>query len=115
MVKEPDFDLMNQNAERVDIYPINDTELEREFYSPRTFEARVINYKFYLGCYESCNGCYKITNNPDDQQCIKCKDNYYFIEGTDNCFLSKKGYYFNEETKTLRPCNFPCEECDPPE
>ena len=115
VVKEPDFDLMNQNAERVDIYPINDTELEREFYSPRAFEARVIKYKFYLGCYESCNGCYKITNNPDDQQCIKCKDNYYFIEGTDNCFLSKKGYYFNEETKTLRPCNFPCEECDPPE
>ena len=115
VLKEPDFDLMNQNAERVDVYPINDTEIEREFYSPKEIEARVIKYKFYLGCYESCNGCYKITNNPDDQQCMKCKENYYFIEGTQNCFPSKEGYYLDEETRSLIPCKSPCNECEPPE
>ena len=64
VVKEPDFDLMNMNAERVDIYPVNNTELERKFYNPKTFIGRVINYKFDLSCYDSCSSCYMLSNNP---------------------------------------------------
>ena len=55
IVQEPDYDLMNQNAEHIEIYPVNDTELERQFYSPKELIGRVIHYKFELKCYDSCS------------------------------------------------------------
>ena len=115
VVQEPDFDLMNNNAERVDIYPINDTNLEKEFYSPKNFIGRVIQYKFDLDCYDSCEGCFKLSNNPDDQQCIHCKKNYFFQEGTNNCFESKEGYYLDIKTKQLLPCHSSCSTCNGPQ
>ena len=71
IAQEPDFDLMNKNAERVEIFPINDTNLEKSFYSPQNLTGRVIKYKFDLDCYDSCEGCSNLSNNPEDQQCIK--------------------------------------------
>ena len=103
VVEEPDFDYMNENAERVDVYPINNTEIEREFYSPKTLIGRFIKYSFDIGCYDSCESCDQITNNRNNQHCLKCKDNYYFVEGTQNCFDFIDGYYLNEETGTFFP------------
>ena len=114
VVQEPDFDLMNSNAEKVDIYPVNDTELEREFYIPKILKGRVIKYRYDVGCYDSCQGCLKISNNPNDQQCIECKNNYFFQEGTKNCFESLEGYYLNKSTNTFYPCHSSCATCEGP-
>ena len=75
-MEEPDFKFMNENAERVDVYPVNDTEIEKDFYSPKTLIGRVIKYSFNIGCYDSCESCDKLTNNPNDQHCLKCTENY---------------------------------------
>ena len=112
VVKEPSFDLMNEYAERVDIYPVNKTNYEKQFYSPRILIDRVINYVFDIDCYYSCSSCSKLSNNSNNQQCIKCKDNFYFQEGTKNCFQSLEGYYLNNETQTFFPCHSSCETCD---
>ena len=114
VVEEPDFNYMNENAERVDIYPVNDTEIERGFYSPKTLIGRVIKYRFDISCFDSCQSCDKLTNNPDDQHCLQCKENYYFKEGTQNCFDSLNGYYLNKETETFFPCDSSCSSCDGP-
>ena len=115
VVQEPDYDEMNENAERVDIYPINDTELEREFYTPKLLIGRVIKYKFDLSCYESCSICDKLSNNPNDQKCIKCINNYYFQKDTQNCFESLEGYYLDNSTQQLYPCHPSCASCNGPE
>ena len=112
VVKEPDFDQMNKNAERVDIYPVNNYELERNFYFPKTLIGRTIKYRFSISCYDTCDGCYNITNNPNNQQCYKCNENSYFINGTRNCFEYIDGYYFNNETQTFFPCYSSCETCN---
>ena len=114
LVNEPDYDEMNENAERVDIYPVNDTKLEEEFYRPQLLIGRVIKYRYEVGCYESCQGCIEISSNPKDQQCINCKDGYYFQEGTNNCFQSLEGYYLNETHNVLSPCYSACATCDGP-
>ena len=112
VVKEPSYDLMNENAERIDIYPVNNTNYERQYYSPRILTGRVINYIFDISCYESCSSCSKLSNNPNDHQCIQCKNNYYFQEGTKNCFQSLEGYYLNKETQSFSPCHSSCAACD---
>ena len=88
VVQEPKFDEMNAYADRVDVYPENKTELERQYYTPQILVGRVVKYEFELKCYDSCDGCYKLSNNPNDQQCIRCKPNFYFQEKTNNCFES---------------------------
>jgi hypothetical protein len=66
---------------------------------------------FELDCYPSCANCYKLSNNPDNQQCIKCRDSYYFVEGTNNCYQYLSGYYSDPDTQTFKPCSPDCEEC----
>ena len=34
-------------------------------------------YNYYDMCYPSCSECYEITKNDNDQQCSKCKADYY--------------------------------------
>ena len=114
VAQEPDYDLMNINAEDVEIYPINDTELERKFYVPKTIIGRVIHYKFDLNCYDSCSTCYMLSNDPNDQKCEKCKDNYYFQNGTQNCFQSLEGYYLDNTIEKLLPCHPLCATCEGP-
>ena len=112
VVKEPNFDSMNKNSERVDIYPVNNYELERNFYSPKILIGRTIKYSYEINCFDTCDGCYKITNNPNNQQCFKCIENSYFINGTKNCFEYIDGYYFNNKTETFFPCYSSCETCN---
>jgi len=84
-VQEPNYDEMNAMAEKVDIYPVNNTQAERLFYTPRILIGRVVNYIFEIRCFESCKGCTKISNDPTNQYCIHCKPGYHFMEGTNNC------------------------------
>ena len=114
IVEEPSYDEMNDNADRVDFYPENNTEFERKFYEPKQLIGRIINYKFEIRCYKSCSGCYKFSNDPNDQQCIQCKPNYYFQKDTNNCYKSLDGYYLDKETKNLVSCFNACKTCDGP-
>ena len=84
-VQEPSYDVMNAISEKVDIYPVNNTEAERLFYTPQILIGRVVNYMFEIRCFEACDGCTKLSNSPTEQYCIHCKPGYHFIEGTNNC------------------------------
>ena len=57
-------------------------------------------------CYENCKTCKKqLIDN--EMNCILCKENYYKINGTNNCYdedLLNNGYYLNNNLF------FPCEE-----
>ena len=114
VVQEPSFYEMNDNAERVDVFPENNTESEKNFYTPKQLIGRVIYYKFEIRCYESCSGCYKFSNDPNDQQCINCKSKYYFQENTYNCYQSLDGYYLDNTTKKLQSCFYACATCNGP-
>ena len=114
VVQESKYDEMKSNAERIDIFPENNSDIESQFYHPEILNGRVIKYRFEIRCYDSCNGCYKMTNNISDHQCIKCKQNYFFQEGTNNCFESLDGYYFNNFTKTFKKCHSACAACNGP-
>ena len=84
-VQEPTYDEMNENAEKVEMYPINNIESERLFYTPRILLGRLVNYVFEIRCFESCKGCTRLSTDPTDQYCIHCKPGYHFEEGTNNC------------------------------
>ena len=111
VVVEPEFDEMNKNAEKIDVYPTNDTELERKYYAPKTLIGRVIRYRFEIDCFSSCASCYRFSNNEADHQCITCKNNYYFLEGTRNCYKELDNHYLDESTNTLKSCSINCATC----
>ena len=104
VLQEPNFDEMNANAERVDIYPVNNTESERQFYTPKKLLGRLVNYLFEIRCYQSCNGCTRLSNDPKDQYCIQCKRGFNMQEGTNNCMQDIKCYP-NCETCSDPPVN----------
>lgn len=104
VVQEPEYDEMNSNAERVDLYPVNDTESERQFYTPKKLLGRVVNYVFEIRCYESCNGCTRLSNDSKEQFCIQCKRGFHMQEGTNNCIQDIKCYP-NCETCSGPPVN----------
>ena len=72
---------------------------------------------FYIRfCYDSCLDCYDKEPNDNSHQCSKCKDDYYFIENTNNCMTKKQmennhTYYFDNKTEKFKYCYNSCEEC----
>ena len=72
-----------------------------------------LNIRF---CYDSCLECKDIEPNEDSHQCLKCKDDFYFIENTTNCMTINQmkdnhSYYFDKNEKIFRPCYDSCLEC----
>jgi len=67
------------------------------------------NNNFY--CHQNCYSCYKSSNSDDEQFCVICQKNYYFIESTNNCFQEPLGYYFNEEKQVYSKCHSNCTKC----
>jgi hypothetical protein len=62
---------------------------------------------YYL-CNEECGTCEK------KNKCLTCKENYYFLESTTNCYNQTnypKGYYFNQDKKVFSACHQNCETC----
>ena len=129
VVQEPDYDDMNLNSERVDIYPVNNSDSERNFYIPQKLIGKVVHYTFEIRCFDSCNGCTKLSNNIKEQYCLQCKRGYYFEKGTNNCIQEiecypncetcsatstnsqsmnclscKEGFHFFEETNNCLNC-----------
>ena len=67
-------------------------------------------------CYDSCLDCYDKDADNDNHQCKKCKNDYFFIEGTRNCMTKKQienigGYYFDENDKKFKKCYIDCFHC----
>ena len=51
-------------------------------------------------CYETCETCYDIFNNTNDQKCLTCKSGYYLKDG--NCLIKK------EKTEIIQMTNIIC-------
>ena len=62
-------------------------------------------------CHQNCYSCYKTSISDDEQFCIICQENFYFIENTNNCFKDPLGYYFNERKQVYSKCHSNCTKC----
>ena len=62
-------------------------------------------------CHGNCYSCYKSYISDNEQYCIKCINNYYFIENTENCFKDPIGYYLNPEKNVYSSCHPLCAYC----
>ena len=88
----------------------NMSVLERGYY----FDDFTINEgedPVFKKCYENCKTCNdtKIDNN---MNCILCKDYFYKINGTNNCYddsLKDQGYYLKNDL--FYPCEENCKTC----
>ena len=66
----------------------------------------------YKKCYENCKTCNNTITNNSNMNCISCKDNFYKINGTNNCYnetLKAQGYYLKENI--FYPCEDNCKTC----
>ena len=111
MVKEPDYETLNTFSEKVEKYPINSVEDEKNYYIPKILMGKQINYTFSLSCYNSCLSCREASINPQNQKCTKCRPNYYFQINTSNCFSELEGYYLDQNSNKLLPCYSTCRTC----
>ena len=62
-------------------------------------------------CHPHCLDC-KLTVNNDDMNCINCKNNFYKIDGTNNCYnitILNNGFYLKNEI--FYPCDEKCLTC----
>ena len=116
IVKEPEYETMNEFADELISYPENQKETdisEREFYTPKTILGKKINYQFRLShCYDSCQQCISFSEDENNHKCISCRDGFYFIEGTNNCYDKiENKYYFDKDKKVFLPCYKDCLSC----
>ena len=82
---------------------------------PDEFWGRTIEFKFTVGidCHENCLTCNEKGNDLNDQKCTSCKNGYFFMDNTNNCFGEiPEGYYLNETTKTYKECFESCKACN---
>ena len=64
-------------------------------------------------CYHSCLTCYSKSNDDENHQCKICKQGYYFIEDTYNCYKEiSEHYYFDENNQIFSPCYADCLTCN---
>jgi len=112
-LQEPSYQEMNQFSEELVSYPEGDNTSEESFYNPKILIGKKMNYKFRLSeCYYTCDTCSEQSGNEKDHKCITCKNGFYFIEGTNNCYdkIDTK-YYFDDEQQVFLPCYRSCLTC----
>ena len=90
-------------------------ENESEPFNNREYKGKTFYLQFTVdNCYKNCFSCKEIGTNINDQKCDSCLDNYYFVEGTKNCFEKEQaplGYYFDENEKKFKKCFENCKTC----
>ena len=119
VLKEPNFQKENSFAIKVENYPSSSTP-ERYLNGQKTLYGKEFKYKFALNkndkqnsCFKNCETCIRPSNNINEQDCIKCKEGFYFKEGTNNCYDKiEYEYYFNKEKKVFSSCYRDCHTCD---
>ena len=112
---EPDtYEKMNSFCERLESYPKNEGDNEKDFYQPKRIIGKhfTINFNIIATCHHNCKTCHKSSDNIQDQQCIKCIDDYYKVYQTDNCFKTVYKHYLHKELKVWLPCYKDCLTCD---
>ena len=114
MVSERSYEEFNSKSE---IYIMgNNVTQESEFIS-QIFIGRYGYFYFNLivhedfKCHGNCYSCYKGYISDNEQFCIKCIKDYYFIENTENCFKDPIGYYLNPEKNVYSSCYSLCDFC----
>ena len=117
IINEPKYDIMNEYCQKIEIYPKDEIDTEKNYYIPGTLLGKYFSFNFYIkgnmDCYQNCESCYKESNDINNQQCIKCKKDYYKIVGTNNCFYSMiSGYYLDKKQKLFLPCYEDCLSCN---
>jgi len=77
-----------------------------------------IYYKFHRNC-KRCNDYYDTNNN--NMNCLECINDYYFVDGTNNCYnntILEEGYYLDDftinenEEPTYKCCYEKCQTCN---
>ena len=113
VASEPTYERMNEFAEELKEYPINENISEKEFYKPELLLGKKLNFKFRLSdCFDSCQSCTELSEDENNQKCIKYRTGFYFKEGTNNSYDKIEGkYYFDEETHMFSPCFDDCLTC----
>ena len=111
IVSEPDYDTMNKFAEKIENYPNNDHESQKDYYEPKILVGKIVNYSFSIRCYDSCLTCKANSIDPQDQKCLECQQNFYFQYNTSNCFSELEGYYLDKDSKIFLPCYPTCKTC----
>ena len=84
-------------------------------WAPDEFYGRTIEFKFTVdvNCFENCLTCNEEGLTSNDQKCNTCKNGYYFIENTSNCFREiPEGYYFDEAKMVFIKCYDSCKTCN---
>ena len=117
IINEPKYEIMNTYCQKMDIYPKDEIDTEKNYYLPGTLLGKYFAFNFYIkgkmDCYQNCETCYKESNDILNQQCIKCKKDYYKLLETNNCFYSvSDGYYFDKNQKLFIPCYKDCLSCN---
>ena len=101
VVGEIDFE--NFNSQVVSTSTFGEQKNQEPFYSPLNFTGRYGHFIFNLkkrddlNCHKNCYSCSKKGESDEEQNCITCIKDYYFIENTNNCFKDPNGYYLNEK------------------
>ena len=77
-----------------------------------------INSKDIAVCFENCLECGDVVElengNIINQNCLSCKDGYYFLFQTNNCYNSsimEQGYYFSSFDSMYHKCDIDCKIC----
>ena len=119
IVTEPKYTELEDYSEEIFNYPKDTKISEKDFYQPKLLIGKKIKYHFEIKenqvpkqCHPSCTTCEDYSNDDNDQKCLTCREQYYFLNGTQNCYnYVKKHYYFDEETKKYYPCYKDCLTC----
>ena len=117
IVKEPDYEILNNFSTKLENYYSNKIVNEKDFYEPKQMIGKKFTFNFEIGnpniCYKNCLNCKKFSNNENNQQCTECKSGYYFIENTNNCFNeAPKKYFFNKQKNVFSACYSNCLTCN---
>ena len=114
IVKEPSEQIAINIDDKSEYYPNNSTQYD---YTLKTFMGKKFTYNFALTkiepkCFQNCEECLFVSDDIENQSCLKCKPGFYFINNTRNCFdkIDSK-YYFDDETKQFYPCYKDCYTC----
>jgi len=71
----------------------------------------------YYRCYENCYNCTEKYNlELNDMHCSMCASNFYFLNGTNNCYnisflIENKNYYLSDLDNIFYPCYWTCSQC----
>ena len=117
---EPKYEERDKYSEEIWYYPNNTDISEKDYYIPNIFIGKSIIYNFEIKknqipkqCHPSCSSCVDYSEDDNNQMCTSCREQYYFINGTQNCYnYVKAHYYFDEDTKKYYPCYKDCLTCN---